>query len=809
MNSFSRRKMGLFCPGIIILAAIVFFFPVWWEGKTFYAFDTLRSFYPWLVDRAAVNNHLLTDPINAAYPYCLYLSNVLFHNCWQDFGELIWWQTPVLGGGPMTGFYTSPFKVLYYLLFDPLTAHDVFLFFHLTAAGIFCYLYLRLLRLRRPAALLGGLLWMFNGYVMCWFEFEAFILLAATLAGGMFFLESFLRRCRLIDWLCLTMILCWAIGIGYAHLLMLQLIFLAAMTVYRTGIKIRKKILYGKQLPILAAVLISFAAGSGSLLLHWDMQKESSRKSYGYSELFDNTGEVLPIHLVTLIYPDFFGSPAMKSMFVPKKSPEQSYNNYSELCIFSGVPTVFLMLTAFFGWRRYPLSRFYLIAAPLILLMCMGTWFYYPLYALVPGLKYTTPTRLLQLFGFSMAVGSAFGFDLLLRRKMRCCLCPVAIWGILSAIMLALPLWAVSDAGIMLIFDQKQIPPELQDFSAKFYAYSSPVVAPSLIALSVGLAGMIMMMLVKGKLLRISGVVIVIAAAIGELMYHGARYNTVSDRTAAFPVTPGLKLLREQTTPFRVISLGRFYINGVAAAGLEDAGGYSTSISNRYQRFMRLYQYEGKVSDFMNRVVIFRTPDSPLLDLFNIKYFLLPANTMVNANPLYSGEIQIFANQNAFERAFFIPRAIICDGEEQAFKQLKKFTRQDFREKVILEGYGKPLPAENAVGKVAIREYSPNRIVIETESNGSGFLVVGNKWHPDWRCCVDNTPQPIYLANGIMQGVEIPAGKHIVTMNFRPVSYQTALVLSSLIWLSLIILTGYCIFKSKRWRHHNHALMRS
>ncbi len=806
MDKTFRNKADLYCLGVILAAALVFFVPVWCGGKTFYAFDTLHRYLPWQSGAATVNNSLISDPVNSPYPYSLYLSNVFFHDAIWQYHQLPWWNGLMLGGIPFSGLYTSPFKVVFYALLDPLTAHDLFLFLHLVAAGMFCFGYLRQLRLRCPAALLGGLLWMFNGYVMCWFEFESFLLLAATLPAALFFLERLWRRKKLFDWLGLTMAISWALGTGYAHLLMLQLLFLAFMVIYRLWRQSFRKSAIKKGVIIFIAVMVAFISCVNFFFLHYDQYNDSSRKPYDYGVLFENTGQVYPVFMATLFYPDFFGSPVRKSCFIPQKTHAQSYNNYSELCIYSGVITLLLTILSILGWRRYPLLRFYLAAGGIILLMCMGSWLYYPLYALVPGLKYTTPTRLLQLFGFCMVVSAAFGFDRLWRRGGRDVAKYVSVTLGVLLVGALLPLAAQTGAGMKWIFNCSVIPPRLHDFAVNFYGYGSPLFLYPLGYMAAGMLG-VFLLLGRSKRRRYIGVAVLVIAGAGEMMGFGWRYNTVVDRNMAFPESPGVKWLREKAMqqPFRVVSLGPFYVNSLAIMGISEAGGYSTSISTRYSQYMHHEQFQGTNMVWGNRMVMVSTYGAPLHSLFNVKYFLMPPSEKKYlpelASPVYDGEIKIFENKHAFARAFWVPEWIGCDNPADAFAKLTAFPLEAFKKQVILEGYGSNPWRGGADGKVTIMRYTPNEVTMRVESDGRGFVVFGENWHPDWRATVDGAEVPVYRANYIMRAIEVNPGIHTVKMRFQPVKYIYAFYLSILTWLGLLGLFGYCCWKSTRTLH--------
>ena len=75
---------------------------------------------------------------------------------------------------------------------------------------------------------------------------------------------------------------------------------------------------------------------------------------------------------------------------------------------------------------------------------------------------------------------------------------------------------------------------------------------------------------------------------------------------------------------------------------------------------------------------------------------------------------------------------------------------------------------------VRIRHYENTKVVIEVDAAQSGFVVLHDVWHPWWRADVDGDDAPILRANVLFRAVQVPAGHHIVTFEFRPVSSAIA-----------------------------------
>lgn len=809
-NILQNRRHDLLCLSIIICAAVIFFYPVWLQGKTFYAFDTLKNLFPWLPYAPPgfkSMNALITDPLNSPYPASLLLSNIFFYNNFNSCFELPLWNSNFFGGVPFSGYYTSPVKLLFYACIPPVRAHDIFLFVHLCAAGSCCWLFLRQLRRSRIAALAGALMWMFNAYVMCWFEFEAFLLLAATLPAALLFIDRWLRRGGIINWLLLTLTLSWALMPGYAHLLMLHLLLMAAYTLFMTVpgfIRNRKRECLNRAAGVLLAVLVSFMSSLNFFLDHYETYAEGSREPYSFSGLLEHTGRVPARFLPQLIYPYFFGSPSKEFNFLPRDYQSQLYNNFSEMCIFCGIPALFLLAAALAGLKRHYRLRFFFCAGVVILLMCMGTILYYPLYLTVPGLKLTTPTRLLQLFGFCVCVCSAFGLDVMLKsRVVKYKAVLTGLWLAIAATALLLPLGAMTGTGVKLIFNNPAKLKEYTEFARHFYSFSSPDIYIPLICTGLSLLCCLCIVYSRKKIFRHFASALLILLLTTELMAFGWNYNTAVPAADAFPPTPGIDFLMNQEKPFRIMTLGPFYLNAFAPFGLENIGGYASAIPERLKKYIHFSQQFEQPGGYASRILTLRTHASPLIDLLNVKYILTPPESELqrdsNLKLVYSHEIDIYENLNALPRAFLVPEAIPCGDDLEAFDKLSAMSRKELRDKVVIESATHKLNAPPSATSplVAIKEYSPSRIKLNTSGLTGGYLVLSNNYHPGWKCTVNGAPADILKANYIMQAIALPPGENIVIFSFSPALPVIFLWISIATYIALTALLVYFITKAR------------
>jgi hypothetical protein len=89
-------------------------------------------------------------------------------------------------------------------------------------------------------------------------------------------------------------------------------------------------------------------------------------------------------------------------------------------------------------------------------------------------------------------------------------------------------------------------------------------------------------------------------------------------------------------------------------------------------------------------------------------------------------------------------------------------------------------------GEVRVEADTGNELVVATKSPTDAVLVVADSHSPGWRATVDGEETEILPVYGIVRGVRVPAGEHVVRMAYRPRSLRRGLVLS----LLGLVLTG-------------------
>ena len=61
-------------------------------------------------------------------------------------------------------------------------------------------------------------------------------------------------------------------------------------------------------------------------------------------------------------------------------------------------------------------------------------------------------------------------------------------------------------------------------------------------------------------------------------------------------------------------------------------------------------------------------------------------------------------------------------------------------------------------------------IEIAVDAGQAGFVVLNDMYHDWWEATLDGKPVDILRANVLFRAVQVPAGKHVLTFEFKPLN---------------------------------------
>ena len=217
---------------------------------------------------------------------------------------------------------------------------------------------------------------------------------------------------------------------------------------------------------------------------------------------------------------------------------------------------------------------------------------------------------------------------------------------------------------------------------------------------------------------------------------------------------------------------------------------YEALAVERYARFFTTITPSADPAPFVGRYYL--KPDSRwrLMDLTDTKYFVMlrgePGDVFMSQNqpefrPIYDqGFVRVFEKQHVLPRAYFVSRAHTLSSPDAVLAALDTPSFDPRLEVLLEEPESEPLPAPAAEASAAVHitRYEPERVEIEVDATGPGYLVLGDLHYPGWKAFVGDREVSIFRANYLFRAVRLAPGHSVVRFEYQPQSFRTGLRLS-------------------------------
>ncbi len=227
------------------------------------------------------------------------------------------------------------------------------------------------------------------------------------------------------------------------------------------------------------------------------------------------------------------------------------------------------------------------------------------------------------------------------------------------------------------------------------------------------------------------------------------------------------KIKQKKLVPFRGVSFGIQYPNGIPGVGLE------LSAPNLWREIFRHSSPEKRLR---------------ILKRSNVKYWV------VDDRPeILPKELNWVASQQVVQLEDSLPRAFLVPGFQLGKSPHLLNTYYDINfdplKTVLLEESIPITPTENFSASIDFLLYETDKLTLLTQQQGDGFLVLLDSYSPDWTVTVDEQPTRVLRANHFFRAVKLSPGKHTVIFTYQPQGYKTGLVI---LFISLALLGAVC-----------------
>jgi hypothetical protein len=127
------------------------------------------------------------------------------------------------------------------------------------------------------------------------------------------------------------------------------------------------------------------------------------------------------------------------------------------------------------------------------------------------------------------------------------------------------------------------------------------------------------------------------------------------------------------------------------------------------------------------------------------------------------------------------PLARLCCGVDAVADPAQRLARlragYPLLERAMVE---RPLPGLARPARPGeVRVEWRQRVQVAIRTRGSGLLVLGDPWYPQWRVEVDGHPAELLRVDHAFRGVRVPAGSHQVVLTYRDRALEAGLALTA------------------------------
>jgi hypothetical protein len=188
-----------------------------------------------------------------------------------------------------------------------------------------------------------------------------------------------------------------------------------------------------------------------------------------------------------------------------------------------------------------------------------------------------------------------------------------------------------------------------------------------------------------------------------------------------------------------------------------------------------------------------------LLGRTNTKYIIRPTREVTSGARVVS---EIFTGSAKpsylFENPYFLPRAYVAGTSVFTKSPLETLSQMaspqfDASQRVILAADPGAAPAvhgSGSAGSVEISEHQPTRVTMKAELSRPGYVVLLDRYDPNWHASIDGWEVPVLRANQLFRAVYAEPGRHVLVFNYRQNGLLvgvliTCVTIVGLLWLYL------------------------
>jgi hypothetical protein len=210
--------------------------------------------------------------------------------------------------------------------------------------------------------------------------------------------------------------------------------------------------------------------------------------------------------------------------------------------------------------------------------------------------------------------------------------------------------------------------------------------------------------------------------------------------------------------------------------GLQDIQGYNPVQLSSYVELMDSVNGVGQSYHAAN--VLASGLDSPLLNLLNVRYIVVPRDVPPGRPDLYhliqrfptvyaDDQSRILENPAVLPRAWMVHQAREAEDDEEIFTKFALRLSNPTKTVYLTDNAPKlDKPADANAETVEVTTYGADEIHLRVNATATGMVVLSEIWDPGWQAKVDGRPVNILKANGVFRGIVVEPGAHEIVLTY-------------------------------------------
>ena len=100
----------------------------------------------------------------------------------------------------------------------------------------------------------------------------------------------------------------------------------------------------------------------------------------------------------------------------------------------------------------------------------------------------------------------------------------------------------------------------------------------------------------------------------------------------------------------------------------------------------------------------------------------------------------------------------------------------------------KDMDLTDADTKISVMDFKNNSILAKVYSTADSFVNFSQNYYPGWKAYVNGKQVPVYMVNGLIQGIEVPEGDSVIEFKFHPTSIYIGGVISLIALFAVVFI---------------------